>query len=144
MMKIGAVALILSSASIVLASEEPPACAIDCLASIAKELSCSSSDLSCLCAQSESLSAKMAGCIITAGCGFGDIGPAATWAPNTCVQVNSGSASQTGSSASQTTGSAATSSALADVPSATNSGNRKQSTLEFAGLVLVACVVFVG
>ncbi|KAF0320205.1 hypothetical protein GQ607_012626 [Colletotrichum asianum] len=65
MMKIGAVALILASASTVLAGEELPACANDCLASIAKELSCSSSDLNCLCARSESLSAKMAGCIVT-------------------------------------------------------------------------------
>ncbi|KAH9238005.1 hypothetical protein K456DRAFT_1759900 [Colletotrichum gloeosporioides 23] len=143
MMKIGAVTLILASACIVLAGEELQACANDCLASIAKELGCSSSDLGCLCAQSESLSAKMASCIITAGCGFGDIGPAAIWAPNTCVEVHSGSASQTGSSASPTTGSAATTSALADVPSATNSGNHKQSTLEFAGIALVACVVFV-
>ncbi|KAK2743129.1 hypothetical protein CKAH01_06839 [Colletotrichum kahawae] len=143
MMKTGEVTLILASASTVLASEQLPACANGCLASIAKELGCSSANLSCLCAQSESLSAKMAVCIVTAGCGFGDIGSAAIWAPNTCVEVNSGAASQTGSSPSQTTGSAATTSALAPSPSATNSANRKQHTLGFPALSVAAGFLFV-
>ncbi|KAH7245016.1 hypothetical protein BKA59DRAFT_454086 [Fusarium tricinctum] len=96
-MKVSLATTILVGTWAVQAVNNLPSCASGCLSSIAKDLRCSESDLSCLCDSPGYLAAKMSGCVLTAGCWFSDIGrfieahsqkAATVWAPRTCAALN--------------------------------------------------------